>query len=55
MYVCNCIVLDLNLEKIWRGLILGAGGEVGGLLVRCIFCLQADGSIAGMAHKMWGA
>ena len=24
------IVLDLNLEKIWRGLISGAGGEVGG-------------------------
>lgn len=43
------------MEKIWRGLISGAGGEVGGLLVRCNFCLQADGSIAGIAYKMWGA
>ena len=28
---------------------------MGGLLVRCIFCLQAGGSIAGIAYKMWGA
>ena len=28
---------------------------MGGLLVRRMFCLQADGSIAGMAYKMWGA